>query len=159
MRFIYCLLYLVIESLLIFILGRLFPRKMLYYNKFPFKSFKFEDNGKIYEKLKVKKWKTMLPDASVIVNKIIPKKHIEKIFPTKRIKTNDQSKVEILVKETCIAESNHFWVSVLGFGCCFIWKNGGGLIVSLIYVIHNIPYIIIQRYNRPRMVRVINNFR
>ena len=83
MKFLYCFLYLIISGIIIFLIGRIFPRKWIKEHKFPFKSFAFEKNGNIYEKLNVKKWKTRLPDASTIIHKVLPK-----FMPVKRIKTS-----------------------------------------------------------------------
>ena len=67
MKFLYCILYLIISGVIIFLIGRIYPRKWINENKFPFKSFKFEKEGKFYNKLRINKWKTKLPDASVII--------------------------------------------------------------------------------------------
>jgi len=151
MRFIYCILYLILSGLTIFFLGRAIPRKWIKEDKFPFRLFKFEKNGLIYEKLRIKVWKTKLPDASVIISKIVPN-----FMPTKRIEKNNKEKVKILIKETCVAESNHFLSAISGLLCIKIWKGIGGWIISLIYFIWNIPFILIQRYNRPRLISVYN---
>ena len=47
--------YLLCISIAVFILGRLYPRKWLRTDAFPFKSFKFEKNGTIYNKIKIMK--------------------------------------------------------------------------------------------------------
>ena len=150
MKFLYCILYLIVSGIVIFLIGRIFPRKWIKYNKFPFKSFKLENNGIIYNKLKIKKWKTKLPDASVIICKFIPK-----FMPIKRIKTNKKEEIEVLVKETCVAESTHFIAALTGFFCVRIWKSLGGWIISFIYLIWNYLFIMIQRYNRPRLINTI----
>lgn len=152
MEFIYCVLYLIISGIIVFFIGRIVPRKWIFENKFPFKSFKFEKNGKIYEKLKVQKWKTKLPDASVIINKIVPG-----FMPIKRMKIKSKEYIKILEKESCIAEINHVIVSVLGLLCMRIWKKTGGKIISIAYILFNIPFIIIQRYNRPRLNKLANS--
>lgn len=141
-----CVVYLIIVGIITFIGGRIFPRKWIKENKFPFESFKFEKNGKIYDKIKIKKWKTKLPDASCVLYKIMPKKRIE----TKSIK-----KIEILVKESCIAEATHVIVGVLSWLCIYIWKKRNGFLVALLFNILNLPFILIQRYNRPRLKKVL----
>lgn len=49
---------------------------------------------------------------------------------------------------------SHFISILAGFICPIIWKSLGGVIISLVYMIINIPFIIIQRYNRPRLIEV-----
>lgn len=151
MKFLYCLLYLLIMSIIVFLLGRIIPRKWINENKFPFKLFKWEEEGFIYNKFKIKKWKTKLPDASLLLNKIIPS-----LYPTKRMKLTEREKAKILVKESCIAEGTHKVVSILGIFCIYIWKSFGGVTVSIIFYLFNVPFVLIQRYNRPRLQKLSN---
>ena len=146
MQFWKIICYILCTSIVVFILGRVFPRKWIFEDRFPFKSFDFEKGGRIYNKIGIMKWKTKLPDASVTITKILPK-----FMPRKRIDQGDQ--IPILIKETCIAEATHVLVAILGFGCVFIWNGIGGWIVSIVFLLFNIPFIIIQRFNRPRLIR------
>ncbi len=150
MEFLYCILYLAILSITIFLIGRFFPRKWIYENCFPFRCFTFEKGGKIYEKIGVKKWKTLYPDGSMIFHKILPN-----LYPKKRLDGSKLEKIPILIKESCIAEGTHVIAGLLGFFCIAIWKKVGGIIVSIVYFIINIPPIIIQRYNRPRLQKTL----
>lgn len=153
MNFLYCVLYLIALSAVIYFIGRIFPRKWIYEYKFPFKSYNFEKNGKIYEKLKIRKWKTKWPDASLFFNKLFPKK-----IPKKRIEDNSKDGILVLVKESCVAESTHLAAMLFGFFCTKIWKGLGGWIISVIFFIGNIPSVLIQRYNRPRLIKVLNMY-
>lgn len=146
MEFLYCLLYLATMSILIFLIGRFFPRKWIFENSFPFRSFAFEKDGKIYEKIKIRKWKTVWPDASMLLHGLLPNH-----YPKKRLESNNVEKIPVLIKESCVAEITHIITSILGFGCIFVWNGLGGIIISIIYFLANIPPIIIQRYNRPRL--------
>ena len=151
MNLLHCLIYLASISIIIYVIGRIYPRKLVFENAFPFKSFSFEKDGLIYEKLKIKKWKTKLPDASLFFNKLFPrrimKKRIEKI-----------SNIPALIKETCIAEATHLAACILGLGCVKIWKKRGGLVISLLYCVCNVPFILIQRYNRPRLKKSVGTY-
>lgn len=152
MSLINCLLYIVISGVLVFFIGRVFPRKLIKENAFPFKSFSFEKEGKIYDKIKIKSWKTKLPDASVIITKILPN-----FMPVKRIKTNSKENIEILVKESCVAESTHVFAALLSLYCIKIAKKIG-MYISLIYIFLNVPFILIQRYNRPRLKKLLKKY-
>lgn len=146
MGFVNCLIYLIVSGLCIFFIGRIFPRKFIKEKCFPFKSYKFEKNGKIYEKIKIKKWKTKLPDASVIIHKFVPK-----LMPEKRIRNLKKANIETLVKESCVAEMTYFLAALCGFLCVKIWYKKWGVVLSIINMICHIPFILIQRYNRPRL--------
>ena len=140
------LIYILVVSIGVFFAGRIFPRKFIFENKFPFRSFKFEKNGTLYNKLNIRKWKTKLPDASVILHKICPW-----LIPKKRIEHKE--KISLLIKETCIAEATHILAAALGFGAIRICKNIKGWIIALSYLAFNIPFVLIQRFNRPRLVK------
>ena len=146
MNLLNCVLFILVSGVIIFFIGRIFPRKWILENKFPFKSFKWEQSGKIYERLKIKKWKTRLPDASLIIGKFFPK-----FLPKKRIDGANKEKVSVLIKESCVAESTHFLSAIVGLYCAKLWKFWGA-IVSAIWLAWNTLFILIQRYNRPRLV-------
>lgn len=150
MKALFCLSYLVSMGIIVFLCGRFFPRKWILENHFPYKSFVFEKQGKIYEKIHIRKWKTKWPDASKLFNKILGE-----FYPKKQIESNDTAKISVLIKESCIAESTHFIAILLGFFCLKIWFSVYGFIISVLWMLWNIPPIIIQRYNRPRLKKVM----
>ena len=86
-----------------------------------------------------------MPDMSRIMPDMVPKR-LDGIAKSET--------VDILIKEGCVAELVHQALITLGFVCVWIWKGMGGWIVSLLFAIGNVPYIIIQRYNRPRLMRL-----
>jgi len=147
-KFIYWLAYILTITILIYIIGRVFPRKWIKEEKFPFYSFGFEKNGKIYNKIKVKNWKTKYPDASKIMHKIFPK------IPEKKLDEKTPEKIYILIKESCVAETTHIISIILGFLGLLFWKSIYCVILTLLYAIFQIPAIIIQRYNRPRLMKI-----
>ncbi len=141
-----CLIYLALIGVVFFIIGRILPKEKFSFERFPFYSFPIEKGGKIYQRVGVHKWKDSFPDMSRILPFLMPSKKMPKAV------TSDQ--VTLMMQETCVAEWIHGLLSVLGFGCVFIWKGIGGWIVSLLYALGNIPYIIIQRYNRPKLIQL-----
>lgn len=138
------IVYLLIISLLIYLVGRVFPRSWIKENKFPFKSFKFEREGKIYNTLKIKKWKDKYPNASILMNKIFKK------IPKKKLDDTPVKKLPLLIKESCIAEATHLTAIFLAFFRLIFKRKKYDLTTCVIYALLNIPPIIIQRYNRPR---------
>lgn len=141
-----CIIYLVLIGVLFFIVGRILPRKWFCYDRFPYRSFPFEKNGKIYCRLAIKKWKDKVPDMSMIVPELIPSKKIPKML------TAEQA--ESMLIETCIAEFIHTSLCIFAVRCISLWKGLGGWIIFIIYVAGNIPFNLIQRYNRPRLARI-----
>ncbi|MCD8180247.1 MAG: glycosyl-4,4'-diaponeurosporenoate acyltransferase [Firmicutes bacterium] len=147
--FLKCLAYLAVLSTASFVLGRLMPKSVFKYDRFPNKPFAFEKDGRIYTKIGVRKWKSKLPDISKIFSYIMPSKCLPEKVTSANIKT--------MLKETCVAEWIHKLLAVFGFVCARIWRGTGGITVSVLYAVINIMYIIIQRYNRPKLVAVLQS--
>jgi glycosyl-4,4'-diaponeurosporenoate acyltransferase len=146
MDFLYCFIYLAIIGTITFFVGRILPKSWFNYDCFPYKCFEWEDGGKIYDKIKIKKWQNKLPDMSKI---------FKKLMPAKKIVSIKHERIELMIKETCIAEAAHLALMIMGFGCASIWEGKGGVVISIVYFIVNIPFVLIQRYNRPRLRRIL----
>ncbi len=142
-----CLLYLAGIGIAAFLLGRILPKSWFCAGKFPFRSFRFEQEGRVYLALGVRKWKDGFPDMSVVLPSFMPSKKLPKVLNTVR--------VQQMIQETCVAEWTHAILCVLGFGCVFLWKKAGGWLIAILYALGNLPYIIIQRYNRPKLMRIL----
>lgn len=126
--------------------GLALPRSAFSENRFPYKEYDWERGGDFYEKFGIKKWKTKVPDMSKITRVI---------FPKKLRKNMTSEDIDRLVKESCIAELSHYVLFVLSFGIYYIWKSGTGILLFLLYnLIGNVPYVLIQRYNRPHLAAV-----
>lgn len=140
-----CLVYIATVGIISFLTGRLIPRDILDENSFPFRPFDFEDNGTIYDKIGIKNWMNKLPDMS----RILPG-----IMPAKKLDGHLLDKLPVMIKETCIAELMHALLIPAGFVCLFIWSGTGGFIFTAVYEIFNFLFILIQRYNRPRLMEL-----
>lgn len=145
--FLKCILFLAATGFGLFLVGRVVPKDRFQADRFPFRLFPFEQDGRIYDALHIKKWKEGFPDMSVILPALIPSKRLPKVLTAAQITS--------MIQETCIAEWTHDLLCLAGFGCVFLWKGIGGWLVSLLYAAGNLPYIIIQRYNRPKFVRLL----
>lgn len=144
-----CFVYLALVGIASFILGRILPKKWFNSDAFPYKSFKFENEGKIYNKFHIRNWQKKLPDMSRLFPKLMP----EKKFADRE---RDVEKLPLMIQETCVAEFIHWLLFILGFGCVFLWKGAWGWIVAVVYnLVGNVPFIIIQRYNRPRLKKTL----
>ncbi len=126
-------------------IGEALPRSWFRADRFPFRTRKWERNGKIYEKVGVHRWKDRVPDMSRVRKKKMVSKHLGKCPTADGVRT--------LALETCRAEAVHAALCLLSVGLIFLWDNrwlGAGVVV--IYVLCNLPFIIIQRYNRPALL-------
>ena len=150
MAFWRCVLYLFIMSALAFALGRLLPKHWFNAGRFPFRCFNWEQNGKVYDRLRVRYWQDKVPDMSRVCPKLIP---------PKRLGRDCEQQLPLLIKETCVAELVHFLHSLSGLACLDIWPGIGGVVVFIANImLCNLPFIIIQRYNRPRLLRLQQRF-
>lgn len=146
MNLLKCTVYLMGAGVAGFFLGRLFSLFRLKPDKGLFRSFDFEKSGALYEKLNIRKWQAKVPDMS----KVLPK-----LMPPKNLSGNYADRLPVMIMETCVAELTHIVVSILGLPCLWMWPGIGGIVVTAAFIILlNVPYILIQRYNRPRLIRL-----
>ena len=128
------------------IFGELLPRRWFHWDRFPYKTCAWEKNGKIYEKMGIRKWKDRVPDKSRWGGHEYAK--------TIRGQ-NDAENATRLLQETCVAELIH-WVLMLATPLVFVFAHGPmAVLVVLLYGFSHIPCIIIQRYNRPRLCALL----
>ena len=66
--------YVAVIGILSHYIGESLPRRLFGEYKFPFRTYKWERDGKIYNRLKIKKWKNHLPDMSRVMRDMLPKK-------------------------------------------------------------------------------------
>ena len=145
MKLLMSIVYVAVIGILSHYVGESLPRCIFSECKFPYRTYKWEQDGKIYNRLKIKRWKNHLPDMSRVMRDMLPK----------RISFDATSaNVDALIKETCVAECVHYWLCVFSVGIYLIWMNYVGVILSLVFVFCNIPFIMIQRYNRPHLIKL-----
>lgn len=144
-----CLIYIALIGIVSFGAGRIVKKEGFHFEKAPFAAFSFEKNGKIYEKIGVKKWKEKVPDMSRIFPFLMPSKKM----PAKAT----AAQLRLMLQETCVAEWIHGILCVVGFGCVFLWKGIGGWLMAILNIFGNLPFMIIQRYNRPKLARLYKN--
>ena len=148
MKLFLCACYLAATGILAFFIGRLLAGHRVDFVGFPFRSFGFEHDGQLYKKLRVSAWQSRVPDMSRVCKKLMPPKKLEG--------RPDEDTLRQMLNETCIAELTHFLLCFTGLVVFWLWPGAGGLVVWLIYCIFgNLPFIIIQRYNRPRLLRLL----
>lgn len=128
-----------------FFWGEKVPRSWFDPEKFPFKSFKWEQEGRIYEKIGIQHWKNHTPDMS---------KHFQKTFAKQGNLLRSPEHLRKLVAETCSAEFVHAVLILLSPAFVLLMDEYGALAMVL-YILGNLVSLIIQRYNRPRIMKII----
>lgn len=113
-----------------------------------FKIKKWEQSGEMWQKLLlVKKWKGFLIDGSSIVKKSYNKSHLH------GKKKND---LMVFAAETKRAELTHLLL-ILPAPLFFLWNPvWAGWIMIIYALLANLPFIIVQRYNRARIEVILN---
>ena len=117
-------------------------------NSFFLRSHKWENNGQIYRTVfKIHKWKHFLPDGA--------KAH-KKGFEKKEMKSYDSKYINEFIFQTGRAEITH-WAQIIPFWVFGFWCPPFVIILMFIYaLLVNIPCILAQRYNRPRLIKIYN---
>ena len=147
MQFFQCACYLAGLGVLSFVLGRLVPKTWFDYTRFPYRAYAFERDGKVYESLGIARWQSRVPDMSRLFPRLMP--------PKKMPPRPDAQTLLVMIRETCAAEATHALLLLAGLGVLAFWPGVWGTVLYLVYAIFgNLVFIIIQRYNRPRLVRL-----
>jgi glycosyl-4,4'-diaponeurosporenoate acyltransferase len=115
---------------------------------FLFKTRKWEKNGNVYKKLfKIKRWKKLLPDGGAVIKSGFKKRHID---------TSSKEVLEKFTLESCRGELVH-WLLIIPFWTVGFIAPPIVVVYMFIYaLIANLPCIIAQRYNRPRVLKLIS---
>ena len=113
-------------------------------SSFFFRSHKWEKEGRIYDKIfKVSSWKGFLPDGGAITSGGYRKKHLTDF---------SGGNLQKFLIESCRAELSH-WLAILPFWVFGFIAPARVIFYMLIYaLVINLPCIIAQRYNRPRII-------
>ncbi|MGM0845749.1 MAG: glycosyl-4,4'-diaponeurosporenoate acyltransferase [Bacillota bacterium] len=106
----------------------------------------WEWGGRFYEKIGIKRWKTLLPDGGGV---------FAGGFRKKKLIDRDSDYFETFVMETRRAEFTHL-ILIPPALIFFIWNTPlVGWIMVAYALIANVPFILIQRYNRFRFQRIL----
>lgn len=114
-----------------------------------YRALDWEDGGKFYQRhFHIKSWKDKLPQR--VPEDGFSKEHLEAVTP--------EYLDEFLV-ETCRGEWIHFNNFLLSFVLLVVAPKGLRIFSSLINAVIHLPYIMIQRYNRFRLLRCRDRLR
>ncbi|WP_121614627.1 glycosyl-4,4'-diaponeurosporenoate acyltransferase [Virgibacillus halodenitrificans] len=116
-----------------------------------FRSREWERDGMFWEHVfKVRSFKKWIPDGSKIIGRGFEKRNLKSV---------DQIYIEQFIIESIRAEITHL-LSILPAGLFFLWNpSWAGWIMIGYALLFNIPIIAVQRYNRPRLERIIRKYK
>ncbi len=141
------LLWLFFQLSAVYISQRL-PRKYFDSNNYLFRSYAWEDNGNIYERLfLVRRWKQRLPDGGALYRKKAYKKRYLTSY-------GDENLLRFL-EESARGELAH-WLAIWPFIFFSLFVEAYVVLMMLFYALAvNLPCIMAQRYNRPRIKKIL----
>ncbi|WP_425468395.1 hypothetical protein [Roseimicrobium gellanilyticum] len=108
----------------------------------------WEHNGDVYQRaFRIKKWKKLLPDGA---------SWFEGGFAKRRLSGSERAYLQRFLQETWRGEMCH-WTVLAWTPLFFTWNPLWGDCVVVAYaIVSNIPCILVQRYNRARLARLIS---
>lgn len=108
-----------------------------------------ERDGRAYERaLRIKRWKDLLPEAGGL---------FRGGFSKRRVLRHDRAYLEQFLVETRRAELAHWPILLLG-PVFFAWNPWWLGIAMVAYALAaNLPCILVQRYNRARLYRILRS--
>lgn len=132
--------------MLAFFVGRIIPADRIDAGKFPFRPFAFEKDGRVYNAFGIRKWQNKVPDMSKIFTRIMPAKNLSGDY---------KERLPRMIQETCVAEMIHAVLGITSLFCLKLYPGAGGIIIVTLYLVFNLLFIMIQRYNRPKLIKVM----
>ncbi|MBW6462966.1 MAG: hypothetical protein K0B84_02095 [Firmicutes bacterium] len=125
--------------------------KYLSVEKALFKTRTWEKEGQLYDRLlRAKKWKKFLPEIYLFKQGVL-----KEILSKKEPGTKKKELLEQYLLESCRAELSH-WLAITPFWIFGFFAPPPVIPYMLLYALAaNIPCIIIQRYNRPRITKLL----
>ena len=142
MKLIFSIIYIAVLGILAHVIGEALPRRWFNPDAGLYAPRKWEKGGRLYQKLKVQRWKDFMPDMSRIMPDMV-RKGISL--------TDGSAAVARVAVETCIAEIVHWVLLLLSGGIYLICPTVPGMVITIVYALSHLPFIIIQRYNRPTL--------
>ena len=107
---------------------------------------RWERDGAVYERLGVRRWKAWLPSGGPL---------FRDGFPLSRIASRDPDYLRTWSLESYRAELCH-WLAILPAPLFFLWNLPVVGLAMILYAVGiNLPCLIAQRYNRPRLERIL----
>ena len=135
-----------ILGILAYFIGESIPRSVYDPYRFPFKTYAWEKDGRVYEKFGIKWRKAHAIDMS---------KFMKRSFPKQNTVTRDPARLRRLVQEMCNAEAVHWVLTFLSPLFALLIEGWWGIAIAIGYALANLNDVMIQRYNRPRILKIL----
>lgn len=145
MGMILAILYIALLGILAHVVGEALPRRWFHFDRGLYRCQDWEREGAVYERLSVQRWKLRLPDMS---------RHAPDMVKKQLAGRPTAASLECLLQETCVAESVHWALLTCSVGLLILLPDVPGIVAALLYALSHVPFILIQRYNRPRLARL-----
>jgi len=131
------------------------PTRLFDRESWLFRTRTFEAEGRLYRKVfLIHRWKDILPEAGATFAGGFAKRSLPRGLRTK----DNGEYLQRFVAETRRAELTH-WLPILLSFTFFIWNPAGIALWMPVYaVVTNLPFIFVQRANRPRLQRLAGQF-
>ena len=115
---------------------------------FLFRAHRFEKSGAIYDRLfKISRWKHLLPDGGMVFKK--------SGFRKKKLDSFSKEHLHRFLVESARGELTH-WLAILPFWVFGFFTPPPVMWIMLLYaLLVNLPCILAQRYNRPRVEQLL----
>ena len=125
--------------------------KYLTINSLLFKTRSWEQEGMLYDRLLgVRKWKIFLPEIY-----LFRRGALEEALYKKEPGAGRNELFEQYLLESCRAELSH-WLAITPFWIFGFFAPPAVILYMLLYALGaNLPCIIVQRFNRPRIARLL----
>ncbi len=113
-----------------------------------FKPWHWERDGTIYPRVfRTRRWVGYVPDGAWLLG--------HHGFPKKRLAATNAAYYWTFARETCRAEVTH-WLIAACAPLFFLWNPPTVGVLMILYALgENLPIIMVQRYNRARLLRVL----
>jgi len=124
------------------------PERYFQKQTFIYPAGKWGNEGQFWQThFDIKNWAKIIPDGTRILKEGFYKKNLQQ---------KEANYLETFILETKRAELTH-WLSILPSVLFFLWNPVWlGWIMVIYALLFNVPIILVQRYNRPRLERVLN---
>jgi glycosyl-4,4'-diaponeurosporenoate acyltransferase len=133
------------------VISRVLPDRLFRYSSGFYRCHTWEKDGNIYNRVfRIRQWKHLLPDGGSIVRGGYAKKHLTDF---------SQANLAHFLDESCRAEFSH-WLAILPFWVFGLLADNWIILYMFLYaVVINMPCILAQRFNRPRIARRLACYR
>lgn len=128
-------------------LGTTIPARLFDPGRRPYRPRVWEADGSVYERwLRIKAWKDRLPDGAAL---------FAGGFRKANLRATSNEYLVRFARETCRGEAVH-WAVLFASSLFFLWNPWwAGWVMVAYAVLANAPCILVQRYNRIRLTRLL----